>query len=209
MTLELNRNVLPEFESIKDDEEQILWADKPKFVPYAISALSLGFGAIIFVAIYYSMTKDIRSSNGSISIFSIWIAALPVVLFLWSFLVKIFSYSNTSYAFSTRRIMIRSGFLTTGIKIIDYDKISDIQVTVNLIERSFNVGTIRFFSGRTESDEGITTKLYDRWEAIANPYDVFRELKKVTVDIKTDFNFPNALRPETNPGYQSKYTPPK
>jgi hypothetical protein len=71
------------------------------------------------------------------------------------------------------------------------------------------VGTIRFYSGRTESEDGVITKLYDRWEAIFHPFEVFKQLKKVTVDIKTDLNFPNALRPETNPGYRTKYAPPK
>jgi hypothetical protein len=60
-------------------------------------------------------------------------------------------------------------------KTIDYDKISDIEVTVSLVEKMYNVGTIRFFSGRTQTDEGNTTsKLYDSWNAIENPYEVFQ-----------------------------------
>jgi hypothetical protein len=67
------------------------------------------------------------------------------------------------------------------------------------------VGTIRFFSGRTLTDEGNTTKLYDTWTAIEDPYQVFKLVKQTSLDIKTDINYPNALRPETNPGYQTKY----
>lgn len=203
----LDKNLLPEFDSVKDDDEVILWTDKPKFIPYAITALGLGIGVFIFVGIYYSMTKNIRNEDGTTGNFSIWFAAIPIAVFLFSFLNKIFSYSNTSYAFTNRRVMVRTGFIGTDFKIIDYDKISDIQVTVNFIERVFKVGTIKLFSGRTETNEGITSKLYDRWEAIANPYEVFKQLKKVSVDIKTDFNYPNALRPETNPGYNTKYNP--
>jgi hypothetical protein len=155
------------------------------------------------------MTKDFKSDDGTKGSFSIWFALQPVAFFLWSFFKKIFSYSNTSYAFTNKRIMMRSGFIGTDFKSIDYDKISDIEVTVNFVERAFNVGTIRFFSGRTETDEWRTTKLYDRWEAISNPYEVFKQVKKVSVDIKTDFNNPNALRPDTNPGYKTKYTPEK
>lgn len=62
-----------------------------------------------------------------------------------------------------------------------HDKISDIEVTVNFVERAFNVGTIRFFSGRTETNDGVTSKLYDKWEAIANPYEVFKLEVKVIV----------------------------
>jgi len=45
-------------------------------------------------------------------------------------------------------------------------------VTVNIIERAFNVGTIKFLSGGTETNDGTATKLYDRWKAIQNPYEV-------------------------------------
>lgn len=202
-----NKKLLPEFDGIKDDNEDILWTDKPKFIPYAITGLSFGVGVFIFVGMYYAMTKNIKNEDGTTGLFSFWFAGIPIVLFLVSFLNKIFSYSNTSYAFTNKRVMVRTGFLGTGFKIIDYDKISDIEVTVNFIERAYNVGTIKFFSGRTESNDGITTKIYDKWEAIDNPYEVFKQLKKVSVDIKTDFNYPNALRPETNPGYGTKYKP--
>lgn len=207
MTSILNKNLLPEFDSVKDDDEEILWTGKPKFIPYTVTALGLGIGVFIFVGVYYTMTKNISNEDGTTGNFSMWFVAIPIVIFLFSFLNKIFSYSNTSYAFTNKRVMVRTGFIGTNFKIIDYDKITDIQVTVNFIERAFNVGTIKFFSGRTESNDGIISKLYDQWEAIVNPYEVFKQLKKVSVDIKTDFNYPNALRPDANPGYSTQYKP--
>ena len=177
-----DKNLLPEFDSIKDNAEEILWTDKPKFIPYIISALGLGVGVLIFVGFSYAMARNVFNESGKNDNFFMLFLLLPVAFFLFNFLSKLFSYSNTRYAYSNRRVMIRSGFIGTDFKIIDYDKISDIQVTVNLVERLFNVGTIRFYSGRTESNEGTITKVYDRWEAIANPYEVFRQLKTVSVD---------------------------
>jgi hypothetical protein len=205
MASTFDKNLLPEFDSVKDNNEEILWIDKPKFIPYAVTGIGAGIGAFIFVGIYYMMTKNIKNEDGTTGNFSFWFAAFPIVVFLWGFLQKLFSYGNTSYAFTNRRVMMRTGFIGTDFKSIDYDKISDIEVTVNFIERAFNVGTIRFFSGRTETDEGQTTKLYDNWEAISNPYEVFKQVKQTSVDIKTDYNYPNALRPDTNPGYNTKY----
>lgn len=101
--------------------------------------------------------------------------------------------------------MIRTGFIGIDIKSIDYDKVSDIEVTVNVLEKIFSAGSIRFFSGRTETNDGTTTKLYDKWEAISDPYGVFKRVKQVSADIKTDYNYPNALRPDTNPGYHTQY----
>ena len=205
MTTIFDKNLLPEFESVKDDNEEILWTEKPKFIPYAITGLGLGVGALIFVGIYYAMTANVKNEDGSVGNFNWLFAALPIGFFLWEFFRKIFSYNNTRYAYTNKRVMMRTGFIGTDFKSIDYDKISDIEVTVNFVERAFNVGTIKFFSGRTETDDGKTTKLYDRWEAIPNPYDVFKRVKQISVDIKTDYNYPNALRPATNPGYNTKY----
>jgi len=207
MATAFDKNLLPDFDSVKDNDEEILWTDKPKFIPYCITGLGAGIGAFIFVGIYYAMTKNVKNEDGTTGNFSIWFAALPILFFLWSFFQKIFSYNNTSYALTNKRVMMRTGFIGTDFKSIDYDKISDIEVTVNFVERAFNVGTIKFFSGRTQTDEGTTMKLYDRWEAIKNPYEVFKQVKKVSVDIKTDFNYPNALRPEANPGYNTEYDP--
>jgi len=43
--------------------------------------------------------------------------------------------------------------------------------------------------------------------AVKNPYEVFKLLKQVYFDIKTDVEYPNRLRPPVNPGYGSEYTP--
>ena len=205
MSTLFDKNLLPEFDSVKDDDEEILWTEKPKFIPYAITGLGLGIGAIIFVGIYYAMTANVKNQDGTTGTFNWLFASLPLGFFFWGFLKKLFSYSNTRYGYTNKRVMMRTGFIGTDFKSIDYDKISDIEVTVNFIERAFNVGTIRFFSGRTETNDGTTTKLYDHWEAIPNPYEIFKRVKQISVDIKTDYNYPNALRPETNPGYNTKY----
>lgn len=204
MSIIFDKNLLPEFDSVKDEDEEILWTDKPKFIPYAITALGLGVGVITFICISYIMAVNIGSRDTSGN-FNWLFAAIPFAFFLFEFFRKLFSYSNTKYAYTNKRVMMRTGFVGTDFKSIDYDKISDIEVTVNFVERLFSVGTIKFFSGRTEINDGTTAKLYDRWEAIPNPYAVFKKVKQVSVDIKTDYNYPNALRPTINPGYNTKY----
>ena len=41
---------------------------------------------------------------------------------------------------------------------------------------------------------------------IENPYILGNQLQQIVNDIKTDIHYPNALRPEDNQGYQTKYT---
>lgn len=204
MSSTFDRNLLPEFNSVKDNDEEIQWIGKPKFIPYIFSGIAIGLFAIGVVWLLAAI--NFKSDDGSNASPFFWLFGLiPLLQGLYVFLNRLLSYSNTAYAYSNKRVMMRTGFIGTDFKTIDYDKISEIEVTVNIIERMYNVGSIRFFSGRTQTDEGNTTKLYDVWSAIENPYEVFKMVKQTSVDIKTDFNYPNALRPDTNPGYKTKY----
>jgi membrane protein YdbS with pleckstrin-like domain len=200
--------LLPAFESIKDDKEEIIWTGKPKLIPFLLTGFWAGIVTISFALIWVlSAGNWSTNSDNKFSSFFWLFGLIPLVVVLFGFFKKVFSFSNTAYAYSDKRVMMRSGFVGTGFKTIDYDKISDIEVTVSIIEKMYNVGTIKFFSGRTVTDEGNTTKLYDSWIAIENPYEVFKRVKQTSVNIKTDFNYPNALRPDTNPGYNTKYDP--
>jgi len=206
MSTIFDKDLLPEFDSVKDDDEQILWIDKPKFIPYIFTGLGAGLFTLAFglIWIYFALYGTNEEGDNSNSFFWIF-GAIPLVQGLYVFLNRLLSYPNTAYAYSNKRVMMRTGFIGTDFKTIDYDKISDIEVNVNVVERIYNVGTVKFFSGRTKSDDGDISKLYDNWYAISNPYKIFKLVKQTSVDIKTDYNYPNALRPETNPGYQTEY----
>ena len=195
--------LLPEFESIKDDKEEILWTGKPKFIPFILANLFGGIFIISFALIWIFANRSWGTTNGNDTSSYFWLFGLL------AFLKRVFSFSNTAYSYSDKRVMMRSGFIGTDFKIIDFDKISDIEVTVSFVEKIYNVGTIKFFSGRTQTDDGNTSKLYDSWSAIRYPYEVFKMVKQTSVNIKTDFNYPNALRPDINPGYNTKYDPKK
>ncbi|WP_426492582.1 PH domain-containing protein [Hymenobacter sp. 102] len=205
MASPFDQNLLPEFESIRGEKEQILWTGKPAFVPFITGGLLAGLPGIGFGLIWLLCNQAAKNDARSSWDFFWFIGLLPLGQGIWAFLSRLLSYSNTIYAYSNRRIIIRTGFFGTHFKSIDFDKISDSEVTVNAVERLYNVGSIRFFSGRTESDEGNVSKIYDYWNAISLPYEVFRQVKEVILDIKTDYTYPNALRPEVNPGYTTRY----
>lgn len=196
----------PEFGGIKDDNEEILWTGKPKFIPFIFSGIVGGIVTMSFAILWLITAREWNPTSDSFSY--LWLFGLiPIVVAAINFLNKLFSYSNTVYAFTDKRVMMRSGFIGIGFKTIDYDKISDIEVSVSVVESMFKVGTIKFYSGRTQIDEGNTVKLYDNWNAIENPYEVFKMVKQTSLNIKTDFTYPNALRPDSNPGYNTKYNP--
>ena len=40
---------------------------------------------------------------------------------------------------------------------------------------------------------------------VDNSKEVYLKIQKIVMDIQTDIEYPNALRPEENPGYKTKY----
>lgn len=189
----------PAFEAVRDRDEEIFWAGKPEFIPFILRGVPFLLAGFLAEWIYRG--KTVQGLPFSLSPGTLFLLA-AILYMLYLFLV----YGNTHYGFSNKRLMMRSGFFGTDFKTIDYDKISDIEANVNPIENLFGVGTIQAFSGRT-TEKGA--KIYDRFISITNPYEVFKRIKEVSVDVKTDWNYPNALRPEENLGYRTKYNPKK
>lgn len=193
----------PQFEAVRDRDENILWVGKPNFTAFIIRGIPFLIVGLIWGAFDYF--GFIRNMPRQMAGFAIPFFALHLFPFWGSILnmIRLFLvHGNTCYAFSNKRLMMRSGFWGTDFRVIDYDKISDIEVNVNPIENYLGVGTIQAFSGRTGSKGG---RIYDKFIGISEPYGVFKRIKEVSVDIKTDWNFPNAMRPEVNPGYRTTY----
>ncbi|HHU83509.1 MAG TPA: PH domain-containing protein [Firmicutes bacterium] len=200
---------LPHFEAVRDSDEEILWMGKPAFIPFILSGIPFLIIGLIWgvldISLFRVFTKNSMMGEMSafltiffiIHLFPCWGSILNL-LRLW------LVHGNTWYAYTNKRLMMRSGFWGTDFKAIDYDKIMDLTVTVNPIEKIFGVGTVSAFTGNTTA-KGV--RIYDRFMAIRDPYEVFKKIKELSVDVKTDWNFPNALRPETNPGYRTKYDP--
>ena len=178
------QNISPGFDSIKNKNEQILWTAKPKFAPFILT----GFPSciivlmIIIISYYiYYVGKERGIEPPPISLYLFFAVFLPLI----PFFIRLFSYSNTLYGYSDKRIMIRTGFIKTNFKIFNHNKIITITTEVNIIEKIFNTGTIRFFTGKTKEAEEGKINVYDNWHAIENPHEIFKKLKE-TSGIKTE-----------------------
>lgn len=189
------------FNSVKNDNEQILWTDTPVFLPFVLPSFLLGIPFLGF-AIFWTVTamSDAGLLFGSFGI-------IFIILGLGICFGKIFAFSNTAFAYTQYRVLIRGGFWGTDFISIDYDKITNMEVNVNPIESIENTGSIRFYSGKTRSTKNGTEAAFDAFAAIKNPYEVFKKIKQISLDVKTDINYPNALRPDNNPGYNTNYNP--
>lgn len=113
-----------------------------------------------------------------------------------SYIKNKLEYKNVVYAITDKRIIIRDGLIGIDFKSLDYSEVDNVNVYVDLLEKIRNVGTIIC----------QVQNMNYRFMAVQNPYDVFKMLQKISFDVKTDIDYPNAKRPENNPGYNSEYS---
>jgi uncharacterized membrane protein YdbT with pleckstrin-like domain len=174
------KNIASVFDSIKEDDEEIQWTGKPTFIPFILfeirSALILLTVGILWLFVFPNLT-DTPTEKGS---FFWMIGFVPLLQGLYYSAKAFLAFRHTVYGYSNKRIMIRTGFTGADFKTTTYDKILTMEVTINMVERAYGVGSIRFFSGKTETDENSTKKLYDSWTGIDTPYEVFKMVSQTS-----------------------------
>lgn len=201
-------NLPPQFDAVLDHDEKVLWVGNPTLIPFLFAGVPLLILGVLWGAFdYFGFIRHMGEANGpsmgftvpffTLHLFPLWLGAGNMIRLCLVF-------GNTCYAFTNKRIMLRTGFWGIDFKSIDFDRLQEIDVTVNPLENSLGVGSIKMFSGGVTS-EGSST--FNYFIGIRNPYEVYKQLKKVTVDVKTDWNYPNALRPSENKGYTTDYKP--
>ena len=197
----------PEFEAVTEPGEKVLWTGRPVFWPFVLHAVPFVIFGVLWGLMDLGIIGHAAVSKGHVVLPLIGFGILHAFPAWGSFLYAgylVMVHRNTVYAYTNRRLLMRSGVVGTSFKSIDYDRIQELDVTVGVIDRMFGTGSVRAYCGRNTAKGA---RIYDQFVSIANPYDVFRAIKGVEVDVKTDWNYPNAMRPAVNPGYTTDYKP--
>lgn len=194
-----------DIDSLIAKDEQKLWWGKPKKSAYIFSNFfkMLPFAVIwlLFDGFAIGMiSANIRSIPVPVIIFLcvfFLLHLIPVWMWLYGIITANRRHKNLEYVFTDRRIIIKSGVVGIDIQNIYYTDIESVNVKVNWVDKMLKVGDIYIKS---------KDKAQVLWD-IEKPYGITNRLQKIVLDIKTDINFPNDLRPKTNKGYRTKYTP--
>ena len=195
---------LKNIEDVIGSDEQILWSGKPKKRAFLINAFTkmlpialiwlLFDGA--FIGLMIGTMDEIPAPVKIFMVVFFLFHLMPVWIWLSHVLTANRQHENLEYAFTQKRIIIKSGIIGIDFKNIYYSEIDSVNLRVGLVDRIEKVGDIYIKS------IGGANVLYD----LENPYTLTEKLQKIVVDIKTDIQFPNNLRPAENDGYNTKYT---
>lgn len=198
----VNVNNRLSIESILVDNEEIIWRGKPKKKAFVINKSLTMFPFALIWLLFDGTFIGVMIASGEakemlwfiIPFFALHL--MPVWIWLGNVLTASKKWANTEYAVTDKRIIITSGFIGSDYKTLYYKDIENVHLKIGVIDKLLSVGDIYFDT----NDKGLTAFL-----DIENVYELYPKFQKIVLDIQTDIEFPNNLRPNENNGYNTKY----
>lgn len=194
------------------DGETELWSGKPKKSAYMLNQiLTMAPFALLWLVfdgmIIVGMLSN-KENLGSSLLFLIpffLLHLMPVWIWLSQVLTANKKWQNTKYYVTDKRIIIKNGFFAENFQSIYYKDIKNVSLKIGFIDSLLGVGDIHFDLGYNfASSRNGSTQVAGLLD-IENHKEVYPKIQKIVLDIQTDIEYPNALRPSENPGYQTKY----
>lgn len=194
-------------------DESIIWKGSPKKSAFIInSAMGMMPIALLWLAVdgFFIATFIATGAAKHMLFFIIPFFAIHLAP-VWVWLGNIFTakkrWENTSYAVTDKRIVIRNGLIGYEYQSIYYTDIANVSLRVGAVDKMLGVGDIAIYlNAPTMYGSGKKTRTPMILD-VEDPQRVFAIVQQTVMDIQTDIHYPNALRPESNPGYRTQYRP--
>lgn len=191
-------------EDILSKDEKILQRLKPNKRVLLLESIFKGLPVVLlwvafdtFFIVMMIVTGAFKENPGLIPAVLAFFALhlLPLWLYILNIIKTMAGAKNIEYVFTDKRIIIRSGVIGIDFKNIYYTDVQGINCKVGIFDRMFKVGDL-YIKALNQSAVLMN---------IETPYFYLQKLQKITLDIKTDIQYPNDLRPKENHGYNTEY----
>ena len=197
---ELERMMLP--------DESVIWKGNPKKSAFVInSSMKMAPFALIwllfdgFFIVSFVGTGAVRHMLFFIVPFFA-LHLMPVWIWLFNTLTAAKRWKNTEYAVTNKRVLIRNGLVGYQYESIYYTDIANVSLHVGAVDKMLGVGDIYLLTNiSTMNGKNTSPVIMD----IENPQQVYNMVQSTVMNIQADIHYPNAYRPENNPGYHTKY----
>ncbi|MBO4628075.1 MAG: PH domain-containing protein [Lachnospiraceae bacterium] len=197
--------------------EYARWRGKPKMSCFVLECI---FNPLLFIALiwaafdlfFYTMVRKMPSGEmggifkGFVGVFLL-IHMMPVWIYLGGVIFSVFRQRNIEYAITDRGIYFSRGVLSKEIVFKPFAEITNVSMTRGMIDRMTGCGDVNIIcGGRYSTGAGVGSNNFSIRD-IPDYQEVFAMVRRMQTDIYADTMYPNALRPENNPGYQTQYQP--
>lgn len=183
--------------------EYILWQGQPKKKPFIAKRTFVMMPIAIVWLIFDSsaIAASIAEGGSFLFIFLPFMALHLIPVWIW--LANIISarriWKNTTYYITNHRIIIQNGFFAINETSIFYKDLKDVKLKIGIFNKFSHTGDVLLNATSGDSNSS------DSFEFLKDAQDVYERLQKIIFNIQTDIEYPNALRPKDNPGYNTNY----
>lgn len=192
------------------DGEELIWSSKPKKSAYIINQILIMMPFALLWLVFDSFFIIVLIGSGQINSMLFFVIPffalhlMPVWIWLGNIITSNRKWKNTKYYITDKRIIIQNGLISENFQTIYYKDIKNVNLRIGLIDKLLNVGDIYFDLGHYSGNQN-TSVVRAAFLDIENVREIYPKLQKIVMDIQTDIEYPNALRPNNNPGYDTKY----
>ena len=205
--------------------EEILWKGKPNkrcFILEGIFNPMLPFALVwflfdsMFIAAFLggATISETPTAFTIIPIIFILFHLMPVWIYLGGVIFVFRRYKHTEYIVTDKGVYYSGGLFSYTCNMKPFTELARVNIHRGIIDQIIGVGDVvltsnniadYYNSGARVNGRPVGTGFGITISDIKDYRKVFELIKKLQEDIYTDTMYPNALRPEENQGYRTKY----
>ena len=200
--------------------ERVLWEGRPHktvtvleavfnpMLPFALVWGGLDFFVISVATSSMSDEGGMPGEMGSFLFFFMLIHLMPVWIYLFGALTVFLRWRNVRFLVTTHGLYVSGGVLTFNYEMKPWTDIGHINIHQGVFDRMFGVGDVIFIcahnsyqTSHNHNSGHQNMKIYN----IPDFQQVFKMVNNLQTDVYSDTMYPNAMRPDSNPGYNTQY----
>lgn len=200
--------------------ESVMWEGRPHkavtileaiFNPMLVFALIWGgidlgiFGAAIFG---FGEVEGMPQQMGIAMLVFFLVHMMPVWIYLGGVLTVFLRWRNVRFLITTQGLYVSGGLFAFNYEMKPWTDIGHINIHQGVFDRMFGVGDVVFICGHGSQNSSHSHDGGHHFMKIYNIRDfqeVFKMVNNLQTDVYSDTMYPNAMRPDTNPGYNTQY----
>lgn len=220
-----NNYAKSELELMVGSNEKIFWKGKPNkrcFILEGIFNPMLPFALVwflfdsVFIAAFLAgaTTSEAPTASTIFPIIFFLLHLMPVWIYLGGVIFVFRRYKHTEYIVTDKGVYYSGGLFSYTCNMKPFTELARVNIHRGIIDQIIGVGDVVLTSNNIADYYSSSVRVNGRpvgagfGITIADIKDyrkVFELIKKLQEDIYTDTMYPNALRPEENQGYKTKY----
>lgn len=202
--------------TLTKSNESVMWEGRPHKITTILEAI---FNPMLVVAIIWggfdlffigtAARADGFEEAGAFVLVFMLIHMMPVWLYLIGVVTVFLKWRNVRFLVTTHGLYVSGGLFAFNYEMKPWTDIGHINIHQGVFDRMFGVGDVLFVCAHNSYQSSSHShsshqnmKIYN----IPDFQEVFRMVNNLQTDVYSDTMYPNAMRPGSNPGYNTQYT---